>query len=149
MNRFLNSRMQENQLSPTVATNVVILDSKEKVLLTRRADNHLWCLPGGMLEIGETIEACARREVYEEIGCRVKIGNLIGIYSAPNIKLTPPARFHLIVVCVFAEIVKGIPDVSDEVLESKYFDGCDLPSMVPNQSERIQHALNFRTAILL
>ncbi len=134
---------------PAVATNAVILDVHNKVLLTRRADNGLWCLPGGMLKIGETIEACVRREVLEEIGCRVQVGELIGVYSAPNLKLTPPARSHLVVVCVFAAITDGVPRVSKEVLETGYFGGSDLPPMVPNQSERIQQALHFQKAILL
>jgi ADP-ribose pyrophosphatase YjhB (NUDIX family) len=55
-----------------------------EILLMRRADNGLWGLPGGFVEIGESVAAAACREVAEETGWSVELGRLIGVYSDPT-----------------------------------------------------------------
>jgi len=125
---------------PTVGTNAVLWNEKRNVLLTKRADVGLWCLPGGMVEIGETVSQTIVRELREEIKCTVAVERLIGVYSEPNVRLTPPAKYFLIVVCVQVRLLHGEPDIGDEVLDVGYFPIDNLPPMVPNQSLRIQHA---------
>ncbi|MBY0423796.1 MAG: NUDIX domain-containing protein [Parvularculaceae bacterium] len=61
---------------------------EDKVLLCRRAiepRRGYWTLPAGYLEIGETVEAGARREALEEARARVKIERILGVYSVPRI----------------------------------------------------------------
>src|SRR4051794_19989141 len=67
-----------------VATNAFVQDDHGRVLLIQRSDNGLWALPGGAQDIGETITACAERETLEETGYRVRVTDLIGIYSDPR-----------------------------------------------------------------
>jgi ADP-ribose pyrophosphatase YjhB (NUDIX family) len=55
-----------------------------RILLVRRADDGSWCLPGGRVEVGESLEACAAREFAEETGLAVHLGGLLGIYSDPK-----------------------------------------------------------------
>lgn len=50
------------------ATGVLILDENNRLLLQRRTDNGLWDYPGGSMELGESFEQCAKREVREETG---------------------------------------------------------------------------------
>jgi len=59
-------------------------ESREKVLLTKRTDNGLWCLPGGGVDPGESVEETVIREVQEETGLTVRVLRLIGVYSDPN-----------------------------------------------------------------
>ncbi len=54
-----------------------------EILLMRRSDNGHWGLPGGFVEVGESIADATRREVAEETGWSVELGRLIGVYSDP------------------------------------------------------------------
>lgn len=65
------------------AMSVLIVREDGHVLLERRSDNGRWGLPGGAVEIGESIADATRREVEEETGLRVEIVRLVGLYSEP------------------------------------------------------------------
>jgi ADP-ribose pyrophosphatase YjhB (NUDIX family) len=55
-----------------------------RVLLTKREDFEVWCLPGGGLEPGESVAQAAVREVREETGLEVALTRLVGVYSRPQ-----------------------------------------------------------------
>lgn len=61
-----------------------VRDGTGRLLLTRRVDNGLWVLPGGKLELGETIAEAAVREVLEETGVEVEVTGIAGIYTDPG-----------------------------------------------------------------
>lgn len=62
----------------------VILNEKGQIFLHKRSDSELWALPGGVMELGESIACCCLREVKEEANLKIKIKKLIGIYTSPN-----------------------------------------------------------------
>ena len=68
----------------------VLRDADGRVLLIRRVDNGLWALPGGAMELGESITDCAIREVWEETGLRAEGGTPFAIYSDPRYTRTNP-----------------------------------------------------------
>lgn len=61
-----------------------VRDPDGRLLLTRRADNGLLVLPGGRIELGETLAQAAIREVLEETGVRIEVTGLAGIYTDPG-----------------------------------------------------------------
>src|SRR6266516_3299153 len=63
-----------------IAASALIFDG-ERVLLAHRRDIDWWNLPGGGMEVGETVEEALYREVYEETGLQVEIEQLVGVYS--------------------------------------------------------------------
>jgi ADP-ribose pyrophosphatase YjhB (NUDIX family) len=65
----------------SVSVAAVITDDHNRALLLQRADNGHWEPPGGVLEVGETIEDGLRREVREETGLDIEPGRLTGIYK--------------------------------------------------------------------
>jgi 8-oxo-dGTP diphosphatase len=73
--------------TPLLTTDCVIRDSKARVLLIRRKNEPFkgaYALPGGFVDIGETMEAACRREVLEETGLAVSGLTLVGVYSDPS-----------------------------------------------------------------
>ena len=73
--------------TPLLAVDCVVFDLSRRVLLVRRRNEPFkgeWALPGGFVEIGETVEDACRREVREETGISLGPVSLIGVYSDPH-----------------------------------------------------------------
>ena len=130
---------------------VLIFDrGRENVLLTRRADNGLWCLPGGGMDAGESVEETCVRETLEETGLHVRVTRLVGVYTSPNIVIqyAEGNRIQPVAFSFEAEIVGGELGLSEETTEYGYFpvdqlDGIDLWA---HHRQRIQDAVHNRQA---
>ena len=73
--------------TPALTTDCVIYDGEGRVLLIRRKNEPFQgshALPGGFVDVGETVEAACRREVLEEAGIEVGELRLVGVYSDPR-----------------------------------------------------------------
>jgi len=73
--------------TPLLAVDIVIVYLDGGLVLIRRANEPFigqWAIPGGFVEIGETVEQAAVREAREETGLVVKLERLVGVYSDPN-----------------------------------------------------------------
>jgi 8-oxo-dGTP pyrophosphatase MutT (NUDIX family) len=102
----------------------VLFDEKHsKVLLTCRADNGMWCLPGGMIEAGESVVEGCEREVWEETGLRVRVTRLTGVYSDPhNIVVYPDGnQIHIVALNFEVELLSGEPSLSNETTGVDWF----------------------------
>ena len=93
------------------------------VLLTRRTDNGQWCLPGGMIDPGESVSEGCEREVFEETGLKVRAVRLTGVYSNPNrLTIYPDGnKAHVIVLNFEVELVGGELGLSDETMDARFF----------------------------
>lgn len=102
----------------------VLFDSTgRQVLLTRRADNGLWCLPGGTMDAGETVSESIVREVYEETGLRVQVKRLTGVYSDPDQLVIYPDgnKVHIVVMNFLVELISGVMSLCSETTDIRYF----------------------------
>ena len=119
-----------------------------ELLLMQRSDNRHWGLPGGYVEIGESVTAATAREVYEETGVRVSVGRLSGVYSDPErqvIEYPDGQRIQAVNLCFEARPLDGRvdpPTTPDETLATGYFPADALPEpLVPIHRIRIEDAL--------
>ena len=116
-----------------------------RVLLQRRSDNGFWNLPGGGLELGESVAQACIREVLEETGLEVEIVRLIGVYSAPEITTMryPDGRVIQYVTSLFeCRVTGGKLEFDEESLALDWFDPLELPTpFSPNHVSRVRDAL--------
>jgi mutator protein MutT len=73
-----------------VGATMLLINQNEELLMMKRTDNHMWGVPGGALEIGETLEGCVKRETLEEVGITVDRMELFGVYSGEEMHYTYP-----------------------------------------------------------
>ena len=128
-----------------VGCSAVIFDrQREKILLTRRADNNQWCLPSGGMEPGESASEACIREVEEETGLQVTIKRLIGVYTTPHelIVYQDGNKIQLVVLCFEAETVGGELRLSCETTAYGYFSYQEIQGldMLLNHARRIKDA---------
>jgi ADP-ribose pyrophosphatase YjhB (NUDIX family) len=137
-----------------VGCSAAIFDqNREKVLLTRRADNGLWCLPGGGMESGESAAQACEREVWEETGLKVRVTRLVGVYSNPDQLVIYPDgdKAFFIVLSFEAEIIEGELGLSDETTAFGYYSMQEMESlpMHANHKGRVEDALLNQQAALI
>ena len=128
-----------------VGSSAQILDpSGKKVLLTKRGDNGRWCLPGGQLDSGESVTETCAREVLEETGLDVQVGQLIGIYSNPSMLLSydDQHQYQLISFHFAVTIIGGELGLSNETTEVGYFslDEISKLDLMEHHQQRITDA---------
>ncbi len=92
--------------TPKLMVDVIIPSEEGRVVLIRRASDPYegqWALPGGFVEVGETVEAAAVREAAEETGLAVELAGLVGVYSDPE----RDPRGHNVSVAFLARVLSG------------------------------------------
>ena len=132
------------------STNGAIFNENGEVLLQKRADNGYWGLPGGKIDIGESVAQGAIREVLEETGLRVTIKRLIGVYSDPlhySIMSYPSAGWviHYVTLLFECQLQSGDLQISDESTDIGYFSPDSLPeNTLLSHQIRIKDALAYQ-----
>jgi len=103
---------------------IVAIVEGGKVLLTRREDFEVWCLPGGHVDPGESVAQAAVREAKEETGLDVELQRLVGIYS----RLETGGRDTHLVLFAAKPVGGALQPQVEEVLALDYFTADDLPA---------------------
>jgi ADP-ribose pyrophosphatase YjhB (NUDIX family) len=129
---------------PGLAVNIAVIH-KGQVLLTKREDFEVWCLPGGGVEEGESLAEAALRETKEETGLDVELTRLVGAYS----RLGGFPDIHAILYA--ARPIGGeICLQPGETVEVRYFSADELPAeMLVGQKRRILDALQGLSGVSL
>ncbi|UJW32337.1 NUDIX domain-containing protein [Saccharothrix sp. AJ9571] len=131
--------------SIAVAVSAFIQDDEGRILMIRRTDNDLYALPGGQLELGETLTEAAVREVREETGIECEVTGLIGIYSNPNhvIAYDDGEVRQEFSICFRAKYLSGDLHTSNESKEVIWVSPKRLTEVAAHESikMRIEHAL--------
>ena len=135
------------------ATAVIFAGNRGKVLMTRRADNGRWCLPGGGMDPGESAEETCVREVLEETGLEVRVTKLFSVSTEPY-WLEVHTNGNLVQAVVFnfeATVTGGELRLSDETTEFGYFTSAEIDNMdvMEHHLQRVHDAMENRAAAII
>lgn len=142
--RWLRSKVGHEKIILVFAGGCVF-DTDGKVLLQCRGDSKKWGFPGGAIELGETPEMAAIREVKEETGLDVKVSNLIGIYTDCDMEYPNGDKAHSICIVYELETIGGQLKCDNvETVNLKYFALDEMPELFCKQHEELKNDLRKR-----
>jgi 8-oxo-dGTP diphosphatase len=128
--------------TPLLSVDVVIelLDAPGRIVLVERRHPPLgWALPGGFVDVGETVENAAVREAAEETGLAVTLEALLGVYSDPS----RDPRGHTVSV-VFVGCAPGEPRGGDDAREARAWHPAALPDLAFDHATIVGDYLRWR-----
>lgn len=131
-------------ITPPLATDIIIeladRPGRPLVFIERLNAPHGWALPGGFVDIGETVEAAAVREAKEETGLDIELKALLGCYSEPG----RDPRGHTVSL-VFVAQAGGEPQAQDDAKDVRIAPPDQAPKpLVFDHPAILQHYLRYR-----
>ncbi|MEU8621680.1 NUDIX domain-containing protein [Streptomyces sp. NPDC048623] len=126
--------------SMVVAASAVVTDDRGRILLQRRRDNDLWALPGGGMDMADSLPGTAVREVKEETGLDVEVTGLVGTYTDPRhiIAYSDGEVRRQFNVCFRARIIGGGLSISDESTELRFVGPEELDTLPMHHTQRLR-----------
>src|SRR3954453_10416216 len=108
--------------------------------MQRRRDNDLWALPGGTMDLGESIGETAIREVREETGLNVEIDGVVGIYSDPRhlIEYSDGEVRQQFNICFRGRLIDGNLHASDESTDVRWVQPAELETLSIHHTTRLR-----------
>jgi 8-oxo-dGTP diphosphatase len=130
---------------PVVGVGGVVI-SNGRALLVRRGAPPLqgeWSIPGGMLEIGETLSEGVRRELAEETGVEVRVLDLIEVFERILLDAGGRAKYHYVVLDYLCEAIRGNARAGSDVIAVAWANDSELAqySLTPTAMRVIEKAL--------
>ena len=124
--------------TPLLAADALILFRGGIVLIRRKNPPYqgFYALPGGFVEVGETVEEAARREAKEETGLDITLIKLVGVYSKPD----RDPRGHVVSICYLAQ-GRGDLLAGSDARSAEVFDPEDLPPLAFDHAQIIRDGL--------
>ncbi|KKI91467.1 hypothetical protein WQ54_14430 [Bacillus sp. SA1-12] len=115
--------MVGNEKVIMIVSGAFVFDKENRVLMQKRSDNGQWGFPGGFMDLGESVQDTARREVYEETGLKLEELELFGIYSGPQYDKTFSNGDQ---VLHSGELVES----NEESIQNKFYSLKELPENI-------------------
>jgi ADP-ribose pyrophosphatase YjhB (NUDIX family) len=128
-----------NSLVPSV--NVVVTNAVSDILLIRRTDNGNWAVPGGAIDLGESVAQAAVRETLEETGIECEISGIVGIYSDPRHVILYTSNGEVrqeFSIVLTARALGGQPTPSSESSEVRWVPVAEVSGYTMDRSMRIR-----------
>lgn len=128
-------------LHPLVGVGAIVVD-KGRVLLVKRGHAPLrgqWSIPGGMLELGESLRQAAEREALEETGVEVKATDLLGVFERILLDRKKRTRYHYVLVDFLCRKTGGALGAAADADDARWFR--------PEQLENLELAADTRAVI--
>jgi ADP-ribose pyrophosphatase YjhB (NUDIX family) len=141
-----------NSIVPSA--NVVVTNDAGEILLIRRSDNDNWAVPGGAVDLGESLPHAGIRETKEESGIECEITGISGIYTDPEHVILYTSNGEVrqeFSIVLIARATGGEPTPSSESSEVRWVALDDLPNYQMDQSMRlrVRHYLEHRDRLYI
>lgn len=134
-----------NSLVPSV--NVIVTDDAGRLLMICRTDNGNWAIPGGAIDLGESLVSAAVRETLEETGITCAVTGISGIYTDPKHLIHYTSNDEVrqeFSIVVTARPVSGSPTPSSESSEVHWIDPDALDGLQMDRSMRMRIAQHLK-----
>ena len=132
--------------TPCVGVGAIVIRD-EKVLLVQRGiepGRGLWAIPGGTLKLGETLQECAAREILEETGITIVVGQCIYVFDLIERDDAGKIKFHFVVVDFAALYVSGEPKGADDAVDARFLSPSELTALPVSQNTlKALHSIGF------
>ena len=121
---------------PRVAVGGVVFPDGQVLLVRRNKPPSLgeWAIPGGSVEIGETLQEAAAREVFEETGVTIKAGEICHVFEDVRRDPDGKVRFHYVIVDLIGEYLEGEPHPATDVSEAAWVKPEETSGLNVNQN---------------
>jgi 8-oxo-dGTP diphosphatase len=130
---------------PIVGVGAVILQNGKIVLVKRRFEPLAgqWSLPGGRLELGETLEAGLAREMLEETGLEVEVGPIIDVFDRILLDPERKVRYHYVLIDYLCRPTGGVLVHGSDVAAAEFADPAELAGyrLTPKATSVIEKAM--------
>lgn len=149
-NRYHRRRSLKREYpeAPLVGVGVVILKSDSIVLVERGKEPKagIWTIPGGLVEVGESVRGAAYREVLEECNIPIELGDVISVVDLIKHDDSGDVQYHYVLIDFFARYVDGELEAGSDVKAVKWvskdqLDSYDIPEIT---RKVIEKAFNYR-----
>ncbi len=123
---------------PRAAAGAVVF-KENRVLLVLRGQapaKKMWAIPGGSVELGETLQQAAEREVYEETGIVIQAREPVFTFDSIVRDDSGQIQFHYVIVDLIADYVSGDPKPGDDALDARWISESEMKSLNVNSKTR-------------
>jgi len=119
------------QQCPQIGVGAVVFKDN-KILLVKRKNppaKNQWAIPGGRLQLGETLREACQREILEETGINIKVGELIYTFEVIERRADGQILFHYVILDFLADYLSGTAIPGDDAIEVGWFSPQDIKSL--------------------
>jgi len=136
-----------NLIQPVVAVGAVVFRDDCVLLVKRRhpPNQGQWAIPGGKVNLGESLAEAAEREIREETGITIRAGEPIYTFEVIQKDLQGKIQYHYVVTDLRADYLSGQPSSADDVTAAEWIDRKTFTTLIVNQitKELLQEKYNF------
>jgi 8-oxo-dGTP diphosphatase len=116
---------------PLVGVGAVIVDAGRALIIERGSEplKGQWSIPGGALEVGETLRECAAREALEETGLRVEAGEVLEVFDSIYRSADGRVEYHYVLIDLLCRVRGGELRASSDAVRARWITAAELDSI--------------------